>query len=221
MIRPLYILRLALAVLLLLLALAPAKAQMSVYQGETTTLTVVEVPGQTYEWEIYDDGTVNFAAVPGNCPVASANFVGSNTGASVDVQWFKPGIYFYKVTARDAAGCTMNLKIGKVEVKESSPTAIIIQPDPDWICEGETAILEIKISGKGPWDLTYTDGINSWTIKGINNPDYQLRVSPKAPSSYWVTQVINANGTNTKPSEAVWVIVYPKPVSSKIYPSGP
>jgi len=124
--KPLYILRLALVVLsLLLLALAPARAQTVVYQGSTTTLSVVNVPGHTYEWELYTDASINFASVPGNCPVTSANFAGSRFGANVQVNWFVPGIYFFKVTARDGLGCTMNLKIGMLKVVPVETRAII------------------------------------------------------------------------------------------------
>jgi gliding motility-associated-like protein len=115
--RPLYILRLVLVVLLpLLMALAPAKAQTVVYQGKIFPLSVVQKPGNTYEWEIYSDVAVDFAKVPGNCPVTSATFLGGNTGASVDVQWLKTGIYFFKVTAHDANNCATNFKIGMIKV---------------------------------------------------------------------------------------------------------
>jgi len=102
--------------LTLLLASATAMAQTVVYQGETTPLTVVEVPGHTYKWEIYSDLTVDFAKEPGNCPVTSATFVGGNTKASVIVRWIRTGIYFYKIRAHDANNCAMNMKIGMIKV---------------------------------------------------------------------------------------------------------
>src|SRR5665647_1479025 len=109
--------RLVLVVLLpLLLVMAPAMAQNVVYQGQTTNLAVVQVPGDTYEWELYKDGTVNFATVPGNCSDTDAKISGSKFGATVAVQWIETGIYFFKVTARNATGCTNNLKVGIVNV---------------------------------------------------------------------------------------------------------
>jgi len=212
----LYIVRLArIALLPLLLALAPAKAQNVVYQGETSTLDVQQKPGDSYEWELYEDGTVNFALVAGNCPAASAFFVGSSSGASVNVKWMNPGIYFFKVTARDAAGCTNNLKIGIIEVKEGLSTAVIISPNP--VCAGETASLQLTITGTGPWEITYTDGINSWTETGISDSGHTLKVSPDMTTLYWITSVKNQYRTNNVPSEKVLLEIYPKPVSSKIY----
>lgn len=223
MIRLLYIARYkALAVLLLLLlALAPAMAQNVVYQGETSTLAVEQKPGDTYEWELYDNGLVNFATVPGNCPATSAIFVGGNNGASVNVQWIVPGIYFYKVTARDANGCTNNIKIGMMEVKVSLPIAVIAQPVPDWICVGEKANLEVTLTGAVPWGFTYTDGSNFWTVTNITDNIYQLQVSPKVTTQYWITEVTNIHGTNLMPSARVIVVVNPKPDINRIYPSGP
>ncbi|NEW81521.1 MAG: T9SS type B sorting domain-containing protein [Mariniphaga sp.] len=120
------IMRLGLVVMLpLLLALAPAMAQTVVYQGEITPLSVVEFPGNTYEWELYSDLTVDFAKVPGNCPATSATFTGSNTAASVNVNWLQPGIYFYKITVHDAIQCVMNFKIGMIKVLHVDLKAII------------------------------------------------------------------------------------------------
>jgi len=218
----LYIARyLALAVLLLLLlALAPAMAQNVVYQGETSTLSVEQKPGDTYEWELYDDGTVNFATTPGNCPVTSAIFVGGKTGASVQVQWLKPKkYYFFKVTARDANGCTNNIKIGMMEVLPALPTAVIEPHTP--ICEGDWAELKVTLTGSGPWELTITDGVTSRKITGINSNPYLLKVKPSAPSWYWISEVKDQMGTNSKPSEKVWMEVYPRPDIEKIYPVEP
>ena len=219
MIRLLYIARYkALAVLLLqLMALAPAMAQNVVFQGETSTLAVEQKAADYYVWELYDDPTVDFAKVPGNCPVTSATFVGSNVGASVQVQWLKPGIYFYKVTAYDVTGCTMNLEIGKMEVKPSLPTAELLQPEPDWICIGEMALLEVKLTGVAPWEITYTDGSSFWTVSNITESTYNLQVSPPSTTQYWITSVKDVNATNLTPSARVVVVVNPKPDISKIY----
>jgi hypothetical protein len=209
--------RLALVVLLpLLLALAPAMAQNVAYQGDTTPLSVVQVPGNTYKWEIYNDGTVNFAAVPGNCPTALADFVGGNTGSSVTVKWFKPGIYFFKVTAHDAAGCTMNLKVGMIKVEQVIPTAIITPPT-NFICVGDTYPLEVVFTGNGPWKFTYTDGTNSWTVDNITAKKYTINVKPNGTTVYSVTNVQDQYETNTKASPTVTLVVKPLPVNGKIY----
>ena len=208
--------RVLVALLLLLFALASAKAQTVVYVGDTSTLEVEQQPGDTYGWELYDDGTVDFAQVPGNCPASSAIFVGGSSGASVQVTWLKKGFYFFKVTAYDITGCTMNLKIGIIEVREQLPKATIT-PNPDAICIGDIAKLEISFTGNSPRNFTITDGINNWVITNISENPYQFYFKPVAGAYYWVSEVSNTAGTNTDPSPKEWLEVKPKPTSSKIY----
>jgi len=214
--------RIALTVLLLmLLALANTMAQNVVYKGDTTPLAVDSLPGNNYSWDLYRDSTINFATTPGDIPGTSFEFIGGNTGARVNVKWLVTGIYFFKVTAYDITGCTINLAVGKINVRESMPTAILIPPNPDGICLGQTAMLEVNLTGAGPWSLTYTDGTNSWTVKDINDSKYLLSVSPKVLTNYWITEVSDGNGKNTEPSAKVFIDVYPLPVISKIYPNSP
>ena len=109
------------------------------------------------------------------------------------------------------------IKIGIVEVKPILPTAEILPPVPDFVCLGEQITLQVKLTGLSPWDFTYTDGTDFWTIKGVTDPNYQLKISPTFSSQYWITEVKNANGSNTTPSAKVVVVVNPKPEISKIY----
>ena len=138
--------------------MAQAIAQTkTVYAGQSSQLTVVEVHGDAYKWELYKEVTgVNFAVVPGNCPSKDAFFTGGiNIGSSVNVTWITPGIYFFKVTVFQA-GCTMNLKVGKMIVMKSLFPATISQPAP--VCMGETADIIITLSGTAPWSIDVSDG---------------------------------------------------------------
>lgn len=229
MIRFLYITRnKVLAVfVLMLLAMAPAVAQTIVYQGETSTLSVNQLSGDTYSWELYDDGTVDFAKTAGITSSASyATFVGGNVGASVQVKWLKPGTYFFKVTAFDITGCTNNLKVGIIKVKASLPTAELAI-SPTEICNDGVSIaqLEIKFSGPGPWNiiLQKRDMISGNTstevysgIPESDNPKF-LPVSPNVTTEYTVIEISNANSTNTVPSNPVTLTVHPLPEKTPIY----
>ncbi len=222
--RLLYIARyLVLAVLLLLLlALAPVLAQNVVYQGQTTPLGVNPNPGDTYEWELYNDGTVDFAKVSGACPTNLADFVGGNTGATVNVEWKKPGTYFFKVTARDVTGCTSNLKIGIVKVLSSLPKAVL-DISPADICIGESAELKVIFSGKDPWSMKLQakdkNGIVVSNYSGIDafgNP-LKIPVNPKLTTEYTVIEVSNVYGVQTIPSNSVTLTVHPLPEKTPIY----
>lgn len=213
----------ALAVLLLmLLALAPALAQTVVYQGQTIQLGVVQKPGDTYTWELYNDGTVDFAKVSGACPTNLADFVGGNTGATVSVEWKEPGTYFFKVTAWNITGCTQNLGIGIVKVIPSLPKAEL-EINPLEICDGETAELKVKFSGKDPWSMKLqakdANGITVTDYSGIaasGNP-LLIPVNPKLTTEYTVIEVSNVFGVQTIPSNSVTLTVHPLPEKTPIY----
>jgi hypothetical protein len=220
--RLLYIARyLALAVLLLLLlALAPAMAQNVVYQGQTTQLGVDQNTGDTYEWELYNDSTVNFAQVNGVTSASYADIVGSSSTAIVNVQWKEPGEYFFKVTAKNS--CTNNLKIGKMKVLPSLPRAVL-DINPEEICVGESAELKITFSGNDPWGMKLQAKDKNGSIvsdySGIDafaNP-LKIPVNPITTTEYTVIEVSNEFGVQTNPSNSVILTVHPLPQKTGIY----
>lgn len=213
----------AFAVLLhLLLALAPAIAQNVVRQGETSTVSIEQQPGDTYMWTLYNDSTVNFAVTPGTVVQPYADFVGDTNSSTVSILWKIPGTYFFKVNATDITGCTNNLKIGKVRVLEALPTATATSTA---ICVGEAATVTVEFTGTGPWSFTYTDGTTTSTVTNIAASPYELVLAPKPKTTteYTITSVTDKWGTNNYPTNPPKVVqeVNPKPNSSKIYLYGP
>lgn len=161
--------------LLLLLSSWATYAQLTAQVGDTTTLSVSEVSGDTYIWELYalSEG-VNFATTAGNCPVSKARFVdGQNTGNTVNVEWLEEGEYFYKVTARNA--CSNNVKIGRILI-----LAAEVPPPPklsvSYDCE------------RGIARLTATDytGALRWSTGGVSE---SIEVSESG--IYTATQTLN------------------------------
>lgn len=215
----------AITVLLLcLFASLRAGAQMVVHQGETTTLNVTAVPGDTYVWELYSDPTADFAVVAGDpSPASYAEFVAGNDGPSVNVLWKVPGTYFVKVTGVDAAGCTNNLKVIIIRVRPPIPTATIAAVRA--VCVGEPFDLTVTLTGTGPWTFTYTDGVTEWTITEPNTSTtppaiiHTIHVDPGpgVTTSYWITSVTDTNETNSVPSERTTQQVNPLPTPSNIY----
>jgi hypothetical protein len=220
--KPHTIFRLLLVIIPVLLAMAQARAQGdTVCVGGTSTWVVENVPGDSYVWELYNDVEgLNLAVEPGNCPVSEAYFVdGVNTGDSVEVMCLVPGTYFIKVTATNECP-TNNLKIGRIVVEECYSYAIFLEPDP--ICSDDKAMMTLVITGgAGPWDVTFTNGTDIWTMYVTVSPfTFQLIPTPTLPGSYqyWITSVTNAVGIiNNEPSDPVTLIVKPRPVTSPIY----
>jgi hypothetical protein len=219
-----HIVRLALVILPVILTVAFATAQVpvwqsppTVFQGETTPLAVEQKPGDTYTWELFNDSTVNFAVASGTVTAAEAFFVdGIDDAPAVSVTWLEPGVYFYRLMAVDLAGCTNNLRVGRIEVLEALPTAELRDTA---ICIGEPGAMIVDLTGTAPWNLTLTDGTNSYPFTGIMDDTFELTFAPgpKTTTEYWVSQVSDFYGTNNQPSEKAEMIIYPKPDSSQIY----
>ncbi len=215
--------RLALAIMLVMLTVAFAAAQMrTVHQGETIELSIIQEGNDTYTWDIYNDPSVNFATVDGNALPDEAEFVGGNTGATVNVRWLKAGIYFYRVLAVDEEGCTNNLKVGMLEVLEDLPTAgLAIYPGE--ICISDPAIITITLTGTPAWSFTLEavgeDGVietTDYTVDEADNP-YEITVSPYQTTTYRITDLKDRYGENLEESEAIQLTVHPIPANSRIY----
>ncbi len=218
-----HMIRLLLAILPVVLTVASATAQMrTVYQGETIELSVIQEPGDTYTWDIYNDPSVNFAKVDGNALPDEAEFVGGNTGATVSVRWLKAGIYFYRVLAVDEEGCTNNLKVGMLEVLENLPTAgLVVYPGE--ICISDPAIITITLTGTPAWSFVLEavgeDGVierTAYTLEEADNP-YEITVSPYQTMTYRITDLKDRYGENLDASEDIQLTVHPIPVNSRIY----
>ena len=199
------------------MALAPARAQNVAFTGDVTTFAVEQHDGETYNWELYDNGIGNFATKTDYCPPTSADFVGVNTGPSVDVKWMKAGIYFFKVTAFNITGCTSNFEVGIIEVK-IAVKAEITPPDTAGVCLDKPVILEVKLTGTAPWNFTCTDGVNSWFGINVMTSPYLITIdpTPATTTQYWISTVSDKFGTNTEPSEKVTQKINPLPDPSNI-----
>jgi hypothetical protein len=216
-----YILLLRVVIVILsLLAVHNATAQQTVYVGQTSSLGVVQQPGNTYLWELYDsvDG-INLATTPGNCPLTKANFVnGINDSNEVVVQWNVAGTYFYKVTAIDT--CANNIKVGKMTVLPTGAD-VSMSLAPASICVGDTSILTLTFTGTQPFTfkLQIDDGATQieQIYSNITTNTYTIDLNPTTTTTYTVLEITDANGTNLNPASAVTLTVQPNPTNSPIY----
>jgi gliding motility-associated-like protein len=210
-----YMMRLMVAALLpLLLALAPARGETVVYIGTTSTLEVVQYPGDTYVWDLYNDSTVNFATTPGACPPASASFVGGNTGPKVTVSWNQTGTYFFRVMARNASSCTNNLKVGKVKVLPVPVDAVISGVNLIGICQqalldGSKSIGDIV---RYEWSVLDQGG----ALSQQTGPTTQFLLSPNysgpLPEDFRVMLKVT-NRTGQSDTDTISVRIDPAPVA--------
>jgi gliding motility-associated-like protein len=94
------------------------------------------------------------------------------------------------------------------------PVTVTINPLPTasisgegTICEGSTKTLLVSFTGVAPYQLVYSDGVNSITVNSIAGPTYQLSVAPATTTTYSISSVSDANCVNTAINSSVVVSV--------------
>jgi hypothetical protein len=217
-------------ILLAVLAVASAMAQKPVMhivvsQHDTIEFSVVDWPGDRYTWDIYDDPDVNFALENDRLDPALYFVNGMYEGHSVQVTNLPPGLYFVRVMVWDEVMCTNNLLVYSLEVL-AVPEADLYG---DEACFGDPTYLRVVLTGVGPWDIIYTDGLEdkSVNLNGQPGEDQYFPVHPMSMEpidaviirEYWITYIKDhgTGGENFEDSEKGTIVIYPLPSSSKIY----
>jgi gliding motility-associated-like protein len=148
----------------------------SICKGQSATLTVTFTG--TAPWSVtYTDG-----AVP------------------VTVNGIVTGIYSFTVTpastqtyslvaASDSkcAALPLDLSGNAIVTINTLPTAVL--SGTNTICKGQSATLNINLTGSAPWSITYTDGAVPVTVNNINTSSYSFTVSPVTNKTYTLTAV--------------------------------
>lgn len=216
-----------LGILLVVLTVATAMAQkpvnhIEVEQCETIEFSVVDWPGDRYTWDLYTElqwDSVNFATQKGNVEPAVYFDNAMYEGSTVTVHWLDTGRYFLRVMVWDEVGCTNNLLVFSVDVKEHIPQAKLTG---DSLCYGEPAVFRIIITGSGPWNAIYTygDGNAAINLNGESGVEQTISLPPLPVgiTEVWVKEIIDQCNSNVVPSEKARIVIYPIPTQSKIYP---
>ena len=134
--------------------------------GENYTLSVIPVPGETYEWTIYSDYTLSVQATPDEVLWHSPR-----AGPFITIEWKKSGTYFFTVMAAGVNGC-MNMKVGMVLVNQTAgmTPGIAIAPDKNPVCEGTMVTFIAAVANQGLYPIYrwYKNG----KLVGMNSARY-------------------------------------------------
>lgn len=211
-------------ILLVLMTVASATAQKPIQhivleQCETVELSVVDVPGDRYTWDIYRDSTVNFATEKGDMDPVIYFEEGMYEGSTVRLNWLEPGRYFLRVMVWDEVNCTNNLLIFMLDVLDWKPEVVV---EGDSVCVGETAVLKLILTGRGPWDVVYTYGDEGIEVNlnGITESEYfvPLPMLPEGRTEFWIMEVTDQCTINTYEIPIkTSIMIYSKPTNSRIY----
>lgn len=122
----------------------------------------------------------------------------------------------YSVSTLTDANCTgiSGDKTGTALVTVNErPTAVI--SGSATICNGDSTLLSIALTGTQPWNLTYTDGATPIIVNGISSSPYTIKVAPSFTKTYSVITLSDTKCTaltNDKAGTAI-VTVNARPTS--------
>lgn len=219
-----------LGILLVVLSVAKAGAQEPVVnlvfeQCDTIEFSVVDMPGDRYTWDIYDDYTLNFAHNDGRLEPGVYFVNGDYEGSNVRITGMEPGIYVVRIVVWDEEHCASNIKIAIVEIKPKIPQVELVGTEA---CIGDPTSVRIIFTGTGPYTIQYTIGdALTPTVVNINgnveNPEVEIPITEPLPvgeTSFWLISVEDGCKAYEFPVDErprTGIIIHPKPTNSKIY----
>ncbi len=122
-----------------------------------------------------------------------------NLGASI------AGTYTVTNTIPASGGCAADVETTSITINQA-PAATVTGGGS--FCVSGTATINIALTGSGPWDITYTDGVTPTTVNGVSASPYTFTTS--TAGTYTVTAVTMAGCTATGTGTAV-VTINPNP----------
>lgn len=105
---------------------------------------------------------------------------------------FKDSGYYYLEATVPGCGTSIDSIYIKVN---PLPTIQLVKPS-DTLCLGTSKPIAFNLSGTAPWDLIYTDGLKTDTLKNIKNATANLIVQPTNFTIYQFQNIIDSNACN-------------------------
>jgi hypothetical protein len=98
----------------------------------------------------------------------------------------------------DKNSCPSVLLTGNPTITVVDIPTVTVSPDSP-ICIGDTAQVNLLLTGTPNWSLMYFDGANYKTISGINTPSFTFDLAPIEDSTYDLIKLSDAHCTNFNP----------------------
>jgi gliding motility-associated-like protein len=108
------------------------------------------------------------------------------------------GIVQIRVTATDVNGVAPDKSDDLLITINPTPTVEIITGDRIICDDGSEATITLGLTGNGPWDVVYNDGLTDITITDITNPTHSFQVTGRAGETvnYTIVSVTSKDEAN-------------------------
>ncbi|MBK3515876.1 PKD domain-containing protein [Carboxylicivirga marina] len=114
----------------------------------------------------------------------------------------------------DAGQCVGTISGAPFTVSDNGLPSALIQSEDVILCNGASFTIEVNLSGVGPWDFEYTDGLQTYQVTTSDNPHL---LSVNTSGSYEILSISDVVQSGTCTEGIVNIIVEPL-VSSNIVP---
>jgi len=102
---------------------------------------------------------------------------------------------FYTLVSVQGSSCSGTVSGTAIVSVGTAPTASF-GPGAN-ICLGQTALVGVSLNGSAPWQVSYTDGVSSFTVTGITTSTLALSLAPTSTTTYTLQSVNDAACTGT------------------------
>ncbi|MFP5040781.1 PKD domain-containing protein [Parasediminibacterium sp. JCM 36343] len=177
--------------------------------GNTATLTV-SLTGKAPWKMIYTDGSKNDTIT--NIPSSTYSFSVAPSQTTT----------YSIINLTDATPCNT----GAVTNKPGTSATVFVNQLPtavfsggDSLCIGKQKAVSISLTGKAPWQLAYSDGVQTTTVSNITVSPFMFFVSPTATTTYTITNLVDSNGCQAVLPIAYTLHIFQRPATAFSLPA--
>lgn len=164
-------------------------------------VTILPMPTATISGtnSICSGQSVQFSvALTGNSPWTFSYTDGTNTNSVINTTTNPYFISVTPATSRTYTLASLNNACGSGSVSGQATVQVTgvvsaTLSGSQTICNGNSGNISASLVGNAPWNVTWTDGVNSYPVTGITSNPFIFSVSPTATSTFVVLNV-NAGG---------------------------
>ncbi len=145
--------------------------------------------GQTFQFSV---------ALTGSSPWTFSYTDGTNTNSIINTTMTPYWVSVTPSTTRTYSLVSLNNACGSGTVSGTASVQVTqvvsaTLSGSQTICNGNSGNISASLVGNAPWNLTWTDGVNSFPVSGITSSPFVFSVSPTATTTFVVLNV-NAGG---------------------------
>ncbi|MEN9701777.1 MAG: hypothetical protein RIR55_1103 [Bacteroidota bacterium] len=101
------------------------------------------------------------------------------------------GYYYVQATI---PGC--GTSVDSIHITVNPLPTIQLVKSMDTVCFGASKLINFNLTGKAPWNVVYTNGVITDTVKNLINTSSRFSVNPTTYSIYKIRNIIDSNACN-------------------------